>query len=160
MSKSLRDLGHLSQKVNLFGGVAQILIYSRVSPCLADVGLFVRHLTQQFSSNKELLSIVRTNSPISVRFGDDLRYINVWTTPRNMLTFWDGAPSLISGISAISQTLNWMCRRYLRMDRVQAIAPLGQGNLAGGWAGWLASYSDVMVGRPKEARTLYLRGDC
>jgi len=31
-----------SQKTNLLGGVAQILIYARPSLCLADMGLFVR----------------------------------------------------------------------------------------------------------------------
>ena len=35
-------LGAPSQKTSLLGGVVQILIYLRPSPCLADVGLFVR----------------------------------------------------------------------------------------------------------------------
>jgi len=35
-------LGASSQKTTLLGGVAQILINSRTSPCLADVGLFVQ----------------------------------------------------------------------------------------------------------------------
>jgi len=38
---------------------------------------------------------VRTNSPTSVRLGDDLEYISVWVTPPKRLTFWDGAPSVI-----------------------------------------------------------------
>ena len=41
-----------------------------------------------------LLSIVRTNSPTSVRLGDGLEYISVWATLPNMLTFWDDAPVL------------------------------------------------------------------
>ena len=49
----------------------------------------------------KMLSIVRTNSPTSVRLGDGLGYISVWATPPNRLTFWDGAPSLISDIRAM-----------------------------------------------------------
>ena len=44
---SLEGLGAPSQKTSLLGGVAQILIYSRPSPRLADVGLFVRPKSQQ-----------------------------------------------------------------------------------------------------------------
>ena len=43
-----------------------------------------------------MLSIVRTNSATSIRLGDDLWYISVWAAPPNRVTFWDGAPSLIS----------------------------------------------------------------
>jgi len=39
----------LSQKTSVLSGVIQILVYLRLSPCLADVGLFVRHPTQQTS---------------------------------------------------------------------------------------------------------------
>ena len=35
-------LGAPSQKTSLPGGVVQIFIYPRLSPCLADEGLFVR----------------------------------------------------------------------------------------------------------------------
>jgi len=56
-----------------------------------------------------LLSIVRTNSSTSVRRGDDVEYISVWTTPSSRLIFWDDAPSLISGIRAMPQTLDRMC---------------------------------------------------
>ena len=42
----LEGLGAPSQKTSLLGGVTQILINSRPSPRLADVGLFVRHKSQ------------------------------------------------------------------------------------------------------------------
>ena len=42
------ELGAPSQKTSLLGRVTQILIYSRPSPRLADVGLFVRPKSQQF----------------------------------------------------------------------------------------------------------------
>jgi len=38
----IKGLEAPSQKTNLLSGVAQILIYQRPSPCLADVGLFVQ----------------------------------------------------------------------------------------------------------------------
>ena len=41
------------QKTSFLGRTVQILIYPLSSPCLADVGLFVRHPTKQFPSNKE-----------------------------------------------------------------------------------------------------------
>ena len=44
----LEGLGAPPQKTSLLGGVAQILIYPRPSPRLADVGLFVRPKSQQF----------------------------------------------------------------------------------------------------------------
>ena len=45
----LEGLGAPSQKTSLLGGVAQILIFPRPSPRLADVGLFVRPKSQQSS---------------------------------------------------------------------------------------------------------------
>ena len=45
-------LGAPSQKTSFLGGVAQILIFPRPSPRLADVGLFVRPKSQQSPSNK------------------------------------------------------------------------------------------------------------
>ena len=45
----LEGLGAPSQKTNLLGGVA-ILIFSRPSPRLADVGLFVRPKSQHFGT--------------------------------------------------------------------------------------------------------------
>ena len=51
-----------------------------------------------------LLSIVRTNSSTSIRLGDGLGYISVWAAPPNRLNFWDGVPSLISGIRVMPQT--------------------------------------------------------
>jgi len=42
----IEGLGAPSQKTSLLGGVAQILIYLRPSPRLADVGLFVRLKSQ------------------------------------------------------------------------------------------------------------------
>ena len=46
-----------SQKTNLLGGVAQILINQRPSPCLADVGLFVRPKFQQSPSQTKCLPV-------------------------------------------------------------------------------------------------------
>ena len=43
----VEGLGAPSQKTSLLGGVAQILIFPRPSPRLADVRLFVRHKSQQ-----------------------------------------------------------------------------------------------------------------
>ena len=45
------------------------------------------------------MSILRTNSPTSVRLGDDLGYICVCAILPNRLTFWDGAPSLIDELA-------------------------------------------------------------
>ena len=44
---NLEGLEAPSQKTSLLGGVAQILIFPRPSPRLADVGLFVRPKSQQ-----------------------------------------------------------------------------------------------------------------
>jgi len=46
---SIEGLGASSQKTSLLGAVTQILIYSKLFPCLANVELFVRHPTQQQS---------------------------------------------------------------------------------------------------------------
>ena len=45
--EGIEGLGAPSQKTSLLGGVAQILTYPRPSPCLTDVGLFVRPKSQQ-----------------------------------------------------------------------------------------------------------------
>ena len=43
----IEELRAPSQKTSLLSEVTQIIIYSRPSPCLADVGLFVRPKSQQ-----------------------------------------------------------------------------------------------------------------
>jgi len=40
-NKQIEGLGAPSQKTRLLGGIAQIVIFPRPSPRLADVGLFV-----------------------------------------------------------------------------------------------------------------------
>jgi len=102
----------------------------------------------------KMLSIVRTNSPTSVRLRDGLGYISFCATPPNMLNFWDGAPSLISSIRAIPQTLDRTCRRFPGMDRAQAIALWVRGHRR--WAGWL-SPPLWQQGSPKEVVTVYLK---
>ena len=59
----LEGLGAPSQKTSLLGGVAQILIFSRPSPRLVDVGLFVRpksqhigHVGSTENKNKSIIS--------------------------------------------------------------------------------------------------------
>jgi len=84
-----------------------------------------------------VLSIVRTNSPTSIRLEDGLGYTSVWATPPKGRTFWDDAQSLISGITDILQTLNRMCERSSSMDRAQATALLGQGDTTDRWASFL-----------------------
>ena len=39
-------------------------------------------------SERELLNIVRTNIPTSVKLGDSLGYTRVWATLPNKLIFW------------------------------------------------------------------------
>jgi len=103
-----------------------------------------------------LLNIVRTNSSAPIRYEDG--YISVWATSPNRLTFWDGAPSLISGIRAMLQALNRMCGKKISgMGRVWVAAP--KDRVEDQRPGWLASSSLVMIGCLKEVVTLCSKGD-
>ena len=87
----------------------------------------------------------------------NLEYISVRVTPPNRLTFWDGAPILISGIRAMSD-FGPDVWKILGMDRVWAVALWDKSE--GQWSGWLASSSAVTTGRPERGcDSLFDRGD-
>nr|UPT49761.1 pentatricopeptide repeat protein AaPPR1373 [Agave angustifolia] len=93
MRKQMKDSG-----VKIVPGLSSIEIVGYVHELAVDdeshaESKEIREVLKDISE-RVLLSIVRTNSLTSVRFGDDLVYITVWVTPPNTLTFWDGSPSL------------------------------------------------------------------
>jgi len=85
----LEGLRAPSKKTSLLGGVAQILIFPRPSPCLADVGLFVRPKSQHYGLAGPLMQMIQINfCPIwlrpfviqhSLKNGQLVVWIHLWT---------------------------------------------------------------------------------
>jgi len=79
----LVGVGAPSKKTSLLGGVTQILIYSRPSPRLADVRLFVRPKSQQLTHfNKITNDLIFLGEPIS----NDHK---VWKIIRLLFKSWE-----------------------------------------------------------------------
>ena len=77
---SIEGLEALSQKTRrLLGGVAQILIYLRLSTCPADVELFVRPKSEQFPLEQRVSLQAQLSSHWKIKYSIEIQLFTAWS---------------------------------------------------------------------------------
>ena len=123
--KNLQGLEVSSQKTSLLSEVTQILIHSKSSPCLADVGLFVQPKSQQSLSPTKSLPVSSSSYLEDIyALRDSLHCVSAHILREAPLAAYYSSSLLLQARLTWSRTLLSILRAQLVLQRLYC-APRG-----------------------------------